>query len=179
MDPMGKNRFISSYGITDYDASVLTAEIESADFFEKVAHNRDGKMSANWIINDLFGRLNKEGKRLEDTPISAEQLGGIIDLILDDKISSKIAKDLFDIVWKNGGNPAEIVLKNAMVQVSDVSALKEIISNIIIQNPNQVTKLETNPKLIGWFIGQVMKATDGKANPKSVNAILKENLKIK
>ncbi len=173
-----KDRFISSYGITEYDASVLTAEIESGDFFEKVAKNRDGKISANWIINDLFGRLNKEGKTLEDSPISADQVGSIIDLILDDKISSKIAKDLFDIVWKNGGDPAEIVVKNGMIQVSDIESLKEIITNIIAQNPNQVNKLETNPKLMGWFVGQVMKATDGKANPKSVNELLKQNLKI-
>ncbi len=173
-----KDRFISSYGITEYDASVLTAEIESADFFEKVAKKRDGKISANWIINDLFGRLNKEGKTLEDSPISADQIGSIIDLILGDKISSKIAKDLFDIVWKKGGDPAEIVVKNGMTQVSDIASLKDIIIDIIAQNPDQVNKLETNPKLMGWFVGQVMKATDGKANPKAVNELLKENLEM-
>ena len=171
-----KARFITNYGITDYDASVLTAELESANFFEKVANKRDGKTSANWIINDLFGRLNKESKTLESGPITAEQLGGIIDLILADKISSRIAKDLFDIVWTTGGNPEEIVVKKGMLQVSDLSLIKEVVDTIIRENPKQVAKLESNPKLIGWFVGQVMRATGGKANPKSVNEILKEKL---
>ena len=171
-----KARFIKKYGITDYDASVLTAEVESAVFFEKVAKNRDGKISANWIINHVFGRLNKESKTLEQGPMSAEQLGSIIDLILADKILSKIAKDLFDIVWTSGGNPEEIVLKKGMLQVSDISSIKEAVDKVIRDNPVQVLKLEANPKLIGWFVGQVMKATDGKANPKSVNELLKKGL---
>ncbi|MDG2474737.1 MAG: Asp-tRNA(Asn)/Glu-tRNA(Gln) amidotransferase subunit GatB [Paracoccaceae bacterium] len=175
---MKKDRFISTYGITDYDASVLTAEVDSADFFEKVAKNRDGKISANWIINDLFGRLNKEGKLLENSPITTDQLGSIIDLIIEGKISSKIAKELFDIVWQSGGDPAEIVVSKGMLQVSDISSLKEIINRIIDQNPDQVSKLATNPKIMGWFVGQVMKETEGKANPKSVNELLKEKLKI-
>jgi aspartyl-tRNA(Asn)/glutamyl-tRNA(Gln) amidotransferase subunit B len=137
-----KARFIKKYGITDYDASVLTAEVESAIFFEKVAKNRDGKISANWIINDVFGRLNKEAKTLEQGPISAEQLGSIIDLILADKISSKIAKDLFDIVWTSGGNPEEIVLKKGMLQVSDISSIKEVVDKVIRDNPVQVLKLD-------------------------------------
>jgi aspartyl-tRNA(Asn)/glutamyl-tRNA(Gln) amidotransferase subunit B len=173
-----KARFITSYGITDYDASVLTAEVESADFFEKVATNRDGKISANWIINDVFGRLNKESKTLEQGPMSADQLGDIIDLISTKKISSKIAKDLFDIVWISGGNPQEIVEKKGMLQVSDISFIKEVVDTVIQDNPEQVLKLEANPKLVGWFVGQVMKATGGKANPKSVNEILKERLKF-
>jgi len=173
-----KARFITNYEITDYDASVLTAEVESADFFEKVATNRDGKISANWIINDVFGRLNKESKTLEQGPISAEQLGEIIDLISAEKISSKIAKDLFDIVWISGGNPQEIVEKKGMLQVSDISFIKEVVDTVIRDNPKQVLKLEANPKLVGWFVGQVMKATGGKANPKSVNEILKERLKF-
>ena len=174
-----RNRFISTYGITEYDASILTAEIESADFFEKVAKTRDGKTSANWIINDLFGRLNKEAISLDKSPISTDQLGGIIDLILTNQISTKIAKELFDIVWRNGGDPADIVVKNGMLQVSDISSLEEVISQIIDKNPEQVNKIKTNPKLIGWFVGQVMKATDGKANPKSVNELLTEKLLIK
>jgi aspartyl-tRNA(Asn)/glutamyl-tRNA(Gln) amidotransferase subunit B len=173
-----KARFMTSYGITDYDASVLTAEVESADFFEKVATNRDGKISANWIINDVFGRLNKESKTLEQGPISAGQLGDIIDLISTKKISNKIAKDLFDIVWISGGNPQEIVEKKGMLQVSDISFIKEVVDTVIRDNPKQVLKLEANPKLVGWFVGQVMKATGGKANPKSVNEILKERLKF-
>ena len=162
-----------------HDFSILTAEIESADFFEKVAKTRDGKTSANWIINDLFGRLNKEATSLDKSPISTDQLGGIIDLILANQISTKIAKELFDIVWRNGGDPADIVVKNGMLQVSDISSLEEVISQIIDKNPEQVNKIKTNPKLIGWFVGQVMKATDGKANPKSVNELLTEKLLIK
>ena len=173
-----KARFISSFGITEYDATVLTAEVESADFFEKVAKNRDGKISANWIINDLFGRLNKEGKTLENGPISADQLGSIIDLISDGRISTKIGKELFDIVWRDGGDPSEIVVRNSMVQLSDITSLTEIINDIIRQNPSQVSKIADNPKLIGWFVGQVMKATEGKANPKSVNELLKQMLRI-
>ena len=173
-----KARLIANYGITDYDASVLTAERESADFFEKVANNRDGKLSANWIINEVFGRLNKESKTLDQGPISAKQLGSIIDLILAEKISSKIAKDLFDIVWTSGGNPEEIVHEKGMIQVSDISAIQKAVDTIIKANPEQVLKLEENPKLFGWFVGQVMKATDGKANPKSVNQLLKERLKF-
>jgi aspartyl-tRNA(Asn)/glutamyl-tRNA(Gln) amidotransferase subunit B len=110
--------------------------------------------------------------------MSAEQLGDIIDLISAEKISSKIAKDLFDIVWTNGGNPQEIVEKKGMLQVSDVSSIEEVVDTIIRDNPDQVLKLEANPKLAGWFVGQVMRATDGKANPKSVNEILKERLKF-
>ncbi len=174
-----KNRFITSYGITEYDATVLTAELEIADFFEKVAHSRDGKISANWIINDLFGRLNKEGKVLEESPISANQLGSIIDLIVSDKISSKIGKELFDIVWLDGGDPNEIVSSRGMLQVSDLSSLIKIVNDLVDQNPNQVNQVQTNPKLLGWFVGQVMKETEGKANPKSVNQLLKERLKIK
>tara|TARA_A100001011_G_C14274463_1_gene828508 strand:+ start:537 stop:2048 length:1512 start_codon:yes stop_codon:yes gene_type:complete len=173
-----KDRFISTYGITEYDATVLTAEIESADFFEKVAQNREGKITANWIINDLFGRLNKESKTLKNSPITAGQLGGIIDLILAEKISSKIAKELFDIIWQNGGDPAKIVEKNGMLQVSDLTSLNQIIDQIIAENPNQVNKVSANPKLVGWFVGQVMKATEGKANPKSVNELLKTKLKL-
>ena len=110
--------------------------------------------------------------------MSTEQLGGIIDLIVADKISSKIAKELFDIVWRNGGDPEEIVVRNGMLQVSDISSIKEVVENVIRENPEQVLKLEENPKLVGWFVGQVMKATDGKANPKSVNKLLKERLKF-
>ena len=136
-----KDRFISLYGVTEYDASVLTSEIDSAEFFEKVAKERDGKLAANWIINDLFGRLNKENKTLADSPISAGQLGAIIDLIQEDKISNKIAKELFDLVWLNGGDPSEIVVREGMLQVSDIAELQQIVENIIDQNPEQVTKL--------------------------------------
>ncbi len=174
-----KERFICDYGVTEYDASILTAEYEIADFFEEVANDRDGKICANWIINDLFGRLNKEGKSLEDSPISSSQLGSIIDLIVADKISSKIAKELFSLVWQEGGNPEEIVENQGMLQLSDLDSLKEIIDGIIQQNPDQVAKLSLNPKISAWFVGQVMKATAGKANPKTVNELLKESLKLK
>ncbi len=173
-----KDRFITNYDITEYDASVLTAEIETAEFFERVAKDRDGKITANWIINDLFGRLNKEAKTLKTGPISADQLGSIIDLISTGNISNKIAKELFDLVWQNGGDPAEIVKNKGMMQVSDLSSLKKIINDIVDKNPAQADQISSNPKLIGWFVGQVMQATDGKANPKSVNQLLKEKMHL-
>ena len=173
-----KTRFIKEYEVTEYDAAVLTAEITTANFFEKLAKNRDGKISANWMINELFGRLNKESKTLVASPVSADQLGKIIDMIADEKISGKIGKDLFDILWVEGGDPLKVVVEKDMLQVSDVLAIESVVSLIISENPDQVLKLESNPKLLGWFVGQVMKNTQGKANPKTVNNLLKEKLKL-
>ncbi len=171
-------RFIGSYGLSAYDADVLVAEKESADFFEAVANGRDGKTAANWVINELFGRLNKEGLGVESSPVSAEQLGGIIDLIASDAISGKIAKDLFEIVWAEGGSPAEIVEKRGMRQVTDTGAIEKIVDEIIAANPKQVEQVKANPKTIGWFVGQVMKQSGGKANPAAVNEVLKSKLGI-
>ncbi|NOD48362.1 MULTISPECIES: Asp-tRNA(Asn)/Glu-tRNA(Gln) amidotransferase subunit GatB [unclassified Ruegeria] len=171
-----KARFISEFGLTDYDASVLTAEVESAAYFEEVAKGRNGKLAANWVINELFGRLKKEDHDITDSPVSPAQLGGIIDLISSDAISGKIAKDLFEIVYTEGGDPAQIVEDRGMKQVTDTGAIEAALDEIIAANPAQVEKAKVNPKLAGWFVGQVMKATGGKANPKAVNELVSKKL---
>ncbi|SFU07078.1 Asp-tRNA(Asn)/Glu-tRNA(Gln) amidotransferase subunit GatB [Sedimentitalea nanhaiensis] len=171
-----KARFINDYGLSDYDASVLTADLDSAGFFEAVAEGRDGKLAANWVINELFGRLKKEDHDIGASPVSPAQLGGIIELIAKGDISGKIAKDLFEIVYTEGGDPAEIVEKRGMKQVTDTGAIETAVDQVIADNPAQVEKAKANPKLAGWFVGQVMKATGGKANPKAVNEIVAAKL---
>ncbi len=171
-----KARFIEAFGLTDYDASVLTAEVESAAYFEEVAKGRNGKLAANWVINELFGRLKKEDHDITDSPVSPAQLGGIIDLISSEAISGKIAKDLFEIVYTEGGDPAQIVEERGMKQVTDTGAIEAALDEIIAANPAQVEKAKVNPKLAGWFVGQVMKATGGKANPKAVNELVAKKL---
>ena len=171
-----KARFISVFSLSDYDASVLSAEVATADFFEAAAGGRDGKMTANWVINELFGRLKKDERDITQSPVSPTQLGGIIDLITQGDISGKIAKEVFEIVYAEGGNPAEIVEARGMKQVTDTSAIEVAVDEIIAQNPAQVEKAKQNPKLAGWFVGQVMKATGGKANPKVVNEIVARKL---
>ncbi|CUH44371.1 Asp-tRNA(Asn)/Glu-tRNA(Gln) amidotransferase subunit GatB [Ruegeria atlantica] len=171
-----KARFIGTFGLTDYDASVLTAEVESAAYFEDVAKGRSGKLAANWVINELFGRLKKEDHDITASPVSPAQLGGIIDLIASDAISGKIAKDLFEIVYTEGGDPAQIVEERGMKQVTDTGAIETALDEIIAANPSQVEKAKVNPKLAGWFVGQVMKATGGKANPKAVNELVSKKL---
>ena len=171
-----KARFVNEYGMTEYDANVLTADVADAAYFEAVAEGRDGKQAANWVINELFGRLNKADLTIKDTPISADQLGGILDLIASDAISGKIAKDLFEIVWTEGGDPAKIVEERDMKQVTDTGAIEAAVEQIMADNPDQVAKAQANPKLAGWLVGQVMKATGGKANPKAVNQIIAKKL---
>ncbi|MGB3027773.1 Asp-tRNA(Asn)/Glu-tRNA(Gln) amidotransferase subunit GatB [Paradevosia shaoguanensis] len=169
-------RFIEEYGITPYDAMVLTLERESADFYEEVARGRDGKLAANWVINEFFARLNKEGMDVTSSPVSANQLGGIVELIGKGDISGKIAKDLFEIVWAEGGDPAQIVEARGMKQVTDLGAIEKVVDDIIAANPDQVAKVQAKPTLIGWFVGQAMKASGGKANPQALNEILKQKL---
>ena len=171
-----KARFIKDFSLSDYDASVLTAETAAAAFFEKVADGRDGKLAANWVINELFGRLKKDEKEITDSPVSPDQLGGIIALITKGDISGKIAKDLFEIIYTEGGDPAEIVEARGMKQVTDTGAIEAAVDQVIADNPAQVAKAKENPKLAGWFVGQVMKATGGKANPKAVNEIVARKL---
>jgi aspartyl-tRNA(Asn)/glutamyl-tRNA(Gln) amidotransferase subunit B len=171
-----KARFMGDFGLTDYDASVLTAELDAASYFEAVAQGRDGKMAANWVINELFGRLKKDSLDIADSPVSPAQLGGIIDLIASGDISGKIAKDLFEIVYTEGGEPAQIVESRGMKQVTDTGAIETAVDQIIADNPAQVEKAKQNPKLAGWFVGQVMKATGGKANPAVVNQLVMEKL---
>jgi aspartyl-tRNA(Asn)/glutamyl-tRNA(Gln) amidotransferase subunit B len=171
-----KARFMADFGLTDYDANVLTADLDSSSFFEAVAQGRDGKMAANWVINELFGRLNKEGRSIADTPLSAAQLGGVIDLIASGEISGKMAKDLFEVLWTEGGDPAEVAAARGMKQVTDTGAIEAAVDEIIAANPAQVEKARANPKLAGWFTGQVIKATGGKANPAQLNELLKKKL---
>ena len=171
-----KARFMVDYGLTDYDANVLTAELDSGAFFEDVAKGRDGKMAANWVINELFGRLNKEGKGVAHSPVSAAQLGGVLDLIGSGEISGKMAKDLFEILWTEGGDPAEQAATHGMKQVTDMGAIEAALDALIAGNPDQVAKTRVNAKLAGWFTGQVLKATGGKANPAAVNALVAHKL---
>lgn len=171
-----KARFVQAFGMTEYDAGVLTAEVASADFFEAVASGRDGKQAANWVINELFGRLNKEGRTIETSPIAPGQLGGLIDLIGSGEISGKIAKDVFEILWTEGGDPAEIVESRGLRQVTDMGAIERAVDEIVAANPAKVEQARAKPSMAGWFVGQVMKATGGKANPQAVNELVKAKL---
>jgi aspartyl-tRNA(Asn)/glutamyl-tRNA(Gln) amidotransferase subunit B len=173
-----KARFVADMGLSVYDASILVSEKAIADYFEEVAAGRDGKMAANWVINDLLGALNKSGKGIEETPVSPAQLGAIIDMIKDGTISGKIAKDLFEIIWEEGGDPAEVVENRGMKQVTDTGAIEKAVDEVIAANPDQVAKAQAKPALAGWFVGQVMKATGGKANPKAVQDLVKAKLGI-
>jgi len=171
-----KVRFESEHGLSAYDADVLVAEKPLADYFEAVARGRDAKAAANWVINELTGRLNKEGKDIAASPVSAEQLGAVLDLIGEGTISGKIAKDLFEIVWSEGGDPRAIVELRGMKQVTDLGAIEKVVDDIVAKNPDKVADAKSNPKAIGWFVGQVMKASGGKANPQAVNELLKTKL---
>ncbi|SHO67057.1 aspartyl/glutamyl-tRNA(Asn/Gln) amidotransferase subunit B [Pseudoxanthobacter soli DSM 19599] len=171
-------RFIADYGLSGYDASVLVSDQASSDYFEAVAKGRDAKQAANWVINELFGRLNKEGRAIADSPIDAASLGTILDLISEEVISGKIAKDVFEIVWQEGGDPRAVVEARGLKQVTDTGAIEAAVDAVIAANPDKVTQALAKPTLAGWFVGQVMKSTGGKANPQSVNAIVKAKLGI-
>ncbi|HSP63084.1 MAG TPA: hypothetical protein VLQ90_08900, partial [Pyrinomonadaceae bacterium] len=158
------------------------AERESADFYETVLVKladkaRDGKLAANWVINELFGRLNKEGRDIA-SPVSSTQLGAIVDLIGEGTISGKIAKDLFEIVWADGGDPRALVEARGMKQVTDLGAIEKVVNDIIAANPDKVAQAKAKPAMIGWFVGQVMKSSGGKANPQAVNDVLKSRLGV-
>ncbi|SLN73167.1 Aspartyl/glutamyl-tRNA(Asn/Gln) amidotransferase subunit B [Roseovarius gaetbuli] len=171
-----KARFVKEFALSEYDASVLTADVANAAYFDEAAQGRDGKLTANWVINELFGRLKKDDLDILQSPVSPAQLGGIVDLIASDAISGKIAKDVFEIAYTTGRDPAEIVETEGMKQVTDTGAIEAAVDKIIADNPAQVEKAKANPKLAGWFVGQVMKATGGKANPKAVNEIIAQKL---
>jgi aspartyl-tRNA(Asn)/glutamyl-tRNA(Gln) amidotransferase subunit B len=171
-----KARFIRVFGLSTYDAGVLVAERDTADYFEEVANGRDAKAAANWVINELFGRLNKDGKDIASSPVSAAQLGAVLDLIADGTISGKIAKDLFEILWTEGGEPRRIVEARGMGQVTDTAAIEAMVDKVIDDNPDKVEQAKSNPKAIGWFVGQVMKSSGGKASPQAVNELLKTKL---
>jgi aspartyl-tRNA(Asn)/glutamyl-tRNA(Gln) amidotransferase subunit B len=171
-----QTRFMRDYALSAYDAGVLVAERETAAFFEAVSRGRDAKSAANWVINELAGRLNREGKDITASPVSPGQLGAILDLIQEGTISGKIAKDLFEIVWNEGGDPRAVVAARGLQQVTDLAAIEKIVNEIVAANPDKVAQAKAKPALIGWFVGQAMKATGGKANPSTVSALLKEKL---
>ena len=178
-----KARFISAFGLSPYDAAVLVSERESADFFEAVLGGlgdkaRDGKLAANWVINELFGRLNKEGQDIASSPVKANQIAAIVDLIGQGVISGKIAKDLFEIVWTEGGDPRALVEARGMKQLTDMGAIEKVVDEIMAANPDKVAQAQAKPALMGWFVGQVMKSSGGKANPQAVNDLLKSKLGI-
>jgi len=171
-------RFIKA-GLSPYDASVLVAERETADYYEAmVKAGADAKAAANWLNNEYFGRLNKENIAIADGPVSAEANSTIVQMVAASTISGKIAKDLLDIVWKEGGDPRAIVEKRGLKQVTDTGAIEAAVDAVIAANPDKVEEVKAKPKLAAWFVGQVMKATGGKANPQTVNAILERKLGI-
>ena len=171
-----KKRFIDDYDLSSYDSNILVSEKETADYFEAAAENSNPKLVCNWVIGELFSVLNKINKTIEDCPIKAEDLGELINLIDNETITGRIAKDVFEIMLNTGESPASIVDANNMKQVNDLSEIESVIDKIIEINPDQVNALSEKPNLIGWFVGQVMKETQGKANPKTVNEILGKKL---
>ena len=173
-----KTRFKRDFGLTDYDAGVLVAERATAAYFEGVVEGgkRDTKLAANWVINELTGRLNKEGKDIAASPVSEAQLADILDLMARGTISGKIAKDVFEIVWNEGGDPSVIVEQRGLQQVTDVSAIEALVDDIIGKNPDKLADAKKNPKAIGWFVGQVMKASGGKVNPRALNELLRKKI---
>jgi aspartyl-tRNA(Asn)/glutamyl-tRNA(Gln) amidotransferase subunit B len=173
-----KARFVADFGLSPYDAGVLVADKESADFFEAVAAGRDPKLAANWVTGDLFGALNRTGRTIADSPVTAAHLGELIDLITKDVISGRIAKDVFEIMVETGEAPAAIVEQRGLTQVTDTGAIEAAVDEVIAANPKQVEQVKAKPQTLGWFVGQVMKATGGKANPAAVNAILKKKLNV-
>jgi aspartyl-tRNA(Asn)/glutamyl-tRNA(Gln) amidotransferase subunit B len=180
-----KARFTRDFGLTPYDAGMLVAERDTADYFEAVAgggnlagQGRDAKAAANWIINELAGRLNKEGLAISHSPVSAAQLGAILDLIADGTISGKIAKELFEITWTEGGDPKATVQTRGMRQMTDVAAIETLVDDILRRNPEKVEQAKAKPAMIGWFVGQVMKSSGGKANPQAVNDLFKAKLNV-
>jgi len=173
-----KARFVADYKLSPYDAGVLVAEQEQADFFETVAKNRkDPKLAANWVIVELFGALNKKGVDVTNSPVSAKNLAGLLDLIENDTISGRIAKDVFQFMVETGKDAASIVAEKGLVQVTDSGAIDAAIDKVMADNPAKVEEYRSGKvTLFGWFVGQVMKGTGGKANPAKVNEILKAKL---
>lgn len=172
-----KQRFMAAFGLSAYDASVLVAERETADYFETVAEGRDPKLAANWVISELFGRLNRAEVPVVDSPVSAPSLGGLIDLIADGTISGRIAKDVFAEMFDTGRSAADIVEEKGLKQVSDTGELEAAVDKVMADNPDRVADFRGgNEKLLGWFMGQIMKASQGKANPQMVNELLRRKL---
>jgi aspartyl-tRNA(Asn)/glutamyl-tRNA(Gln) amidotransferase subunit B len=171
-----KARLQKEYGLSAYDAGVLITEGARADYFERAAKGRDAKLVANWTTNELLARLDKADLEIEQSPIAAEDIAGLVKLLEDEVISSKIAKEVFEHMWNGEGQPAEIVEKRGLRQVTDTGALEALIDQLIAANPGQAEAVKAKPQAVGWFVGQVMKATQGKANPAAVNQILRARL---
>ena len=175
-----KARFMADLGLSAYDAGVLVAERETAAFFEQVIADgggRDAKLAANWVTGELFGALNRSGLELADAPVDAAKLGGLIDLVADGTISGRIAKEVFEAMWETGKTAAEIVEEKGLKQISDAGEIAAIVDRLVADNPKQAEQFRAgNEKVIGWFVGQVMKATQGKANPGVVNQLLRQKL---
>jgi aspartyl-tRNA(Asn)/glutamyl-tRNA(Gln) amidotransferase subunit B len=172
-----KQRFIQDYGLGAYDAGVLVAERETADFYEDVAKGRDAKTAANWVTGEFFGAMNKAGVDLDDAPVNAAMLGELLDLMADNTISGRIAKDVFEEMWETGKKAGTIVEEKGLKQITDTGEIEGIVDKVIADNPEQVQQVKDgNQKVMGWFVGQVMKATGGKANPKMVNELLRKKL---
>ncbi|MFZ0235752.1 MAG: Asp-tRNA(Asn)/Glu-tRNA(Gln) amidotransferase subunit GatB [Xanthobacteraceae bacterium] len=172
-----KARFVRDYALSAYDAGVLVAERETAEYFEAmVMAGADAKAAANWLINEYFGRLNKEGLTVATGPLSAKANAAIVQMVAQQVISGKVAKDVLTIVWAEGGDPSEIVERRGLKQVSDVGALEKLVDGIVAANPDKLADAKANPKAIGWFVGQVMKASGGKANPQTVNELLRKRI---
>jgi aspartyl-tRNA(Asn)/glutamyl-tRNA(Gln) amidotransferase subunit B len=152
------------------------AERAAADYFEKVAAGRDGKLAANWVINELFGALSRRGLEIDACPLPAEALGELLDLLAEGTISGKIAKDVFQKAFETGRGPREIVEAEGLRQVVDAGAIEPVVARLVAENPQQVENAKKNPKVVGWFVGQVMKATGGKANPGLVNDLVRKAL---
>jgi aspartyl-tRNA(Asn)/glutamyl-tRNA(Gln) amidotransferase subunit B len=179
-----KQRFIDQFKLSDYDSGVLTAQKEMADYFETCVKTAEGetKLSANWIAGDLSASLNKDNKDITESPVSAEMLGGMIKRIKDDTISGKIAKQVFEAMWNGEGDADSIIENKGLKQVTDTGAIEKLVDDVITNSPDQVTQYQAAPeekqgKLIGYFVGQIMKQSQGKANPKQVNELLREKLK--
>ena len=172
-----KARFVSDFGLSAYDAGILAAERETAEFYEAVAEGRDPKLAANWVTGEYFGALNRSGAEPSEAPVDAAKLGGLLDLIADGTISGRIAKEVFEAMWETGKDAATIVAEQGLKQISDTSEIEAIVDRIIADNPKQTEDFKSgNDKVIGWFVGQVMKASQGKANPGLVNRILRDKL---
>ncbi|HEX3419057.1 MAG TPA: Asp-tRNA(Asn)/Glu-tRNA(Gln) amidotransferase subunit GatB, partial [Stellaceae bacterium] len=172
-----KARFVSAYGLSPDDAGVLVAEKETAQFFERVAVGRDAKTAANWIMGDLFGALNRLGVGIGQSPISAEQLGSLIDLITDRTISVRLAKDVFAEMVASGADPGAVVEARGLRQVTDSGAIEAAIDTVLASQADKVTEYRAGrDKLYGFFVGQIMRATEGKANPALVNELLRKKL---
>ena len=172
-----KARLVDDFALSPYDAGVLVAERETADFYEAVAKGRDAKLAANWLTGEVFGALNRSGMALAEAPVDAKKLGGLIDLIADGTISGRIAKEVFEAMWESGKPAAAIVADQGLEQISDTGAIEAIVAQVIADSPGQAEQFRSgNEKILGWFVGQVMKASQGKANPGLVNRILRDKL---